>query len=58
MRYTEGEEVLAKHPVLLEYHRGTVLNVKGDRCKIKFDTGGEHVVNEDDIQVRTSQEPN
>jgi len=51
MKYTEGEQVLAKHPLLLGYHRGTVLDVKGDRCVIKFDTGGEHMVNEDDVQV-------
>jgi len=51
MKYTEGEQVLAKHPLLLGYHRGTVLDVKGDRYMIKFDTGGEHMVNEDDVQV-------
>jgi hypothetical protein len=51
MKYTEGEQVLAKHPLLLGYHRGTVLDVKGDRYVIKFDTGGEHTVNEDDVQV-------
>ncbi|EZA47791.1 hypothetical protein DMN91_003735 [Ooceraea biroi] len=50
MKYTEGEQVLAKHPALLEYHRGTILNIRGDRYKIKFDTGGEHTVSEDDIQ--------
>lgn len=51
MKFTEGEEVLAKHPNTSEYYRGRILNVRGDRYKIQFETGMEHTVRENDIKA-------
>lgn len=59
MRFTEGEEVLAKHPNTSDYYKGRILNVRGDRYKIKFETGAEYIVSENDIKVITGFiEPN
>lgn len=54
MKFTEGEEVLAKHPNTSEYYKGRILNVRGDRYKIQFETGTEHTVRENDIKVNRS----
>ncbi|XP_011171224.1 delta(14)-sterol reductase TM7SF2 [Solenopsis invicta] len=51
MKFTEGEEVLAKHPNTSEYYKGKILNVRGDRYKIHFETGVEHTVRENDIKA-------
>ncbi|XP_011876175.1 PREDICTED: delta(14)-sterol reductase [Vollenhovia emeryi] len=51
MKFTEGEEVLAKHPNTSEYYKGRILNVKGDRYKIQFETGIESMVREHDIKA-------
>lgn len=51
MKFSEGEEVLAKHPNTSEYYKGRILYVRGDRYKIKFETGTEHMVSESDIKV-------
>lgn len=51
MKFTEGEQVLAKHPNTSEYYKGRILNVRGDRYKIQFETGIEHTVRENDIKV-------
>ncbi|XP_012215085.2 delta(14)-sterol reductase TM7SF2 [Linepithema humile] len=50
MKFTEGEQVLAKHPNTSEYYKGRILNVRGDRYKIQFETGIEHTVRENDIK--------
>ncbi|XP_020300602.1 delta(14)-sterol reductase isoform X2 [Pseudomyrmex gracilis] len=50
MKFTEGEEVLAKHPKNSEYYKARILDVTGDRYKIKFMAGGEHVVKETDMK--------
>ncbi|XP_070524612.1 delta(14)-sterol reductase TM7SF2 isoform X2 [Cardiocondyla obscurior] len=54
MKFTEGEEVLAKHPNTSEYYKGKILNVRGDRYKIQFETGIEHIVRENDIKYERS----
>lgn len=51
MKFTEGEQVLAKYPNTSEYYKGRILNVRGDRYKIQFETGTEHMVRENDIKV-------
>jgi len=51
MKFTEGEEVLAKHPNTSEYYKGRILNIRGDRYKIQFETGIERTVRENDIKV-------
>lgn len=51
MMFTEGEEVIAKYPNTSEYHKGRILNVKGDQYKIRFETGAEHTVSQMDIKV-------
>ncbi|XP_018306413.1 delta(14)-sterol reductase isoform X1 [Mycetomoellerius zeteki] len=51
MKFSEGEEVLAKHPNTSEYYKGRILNVRGDRYKIHFETGIEHTVRENDIKA-------
>ncbi|XP_071642688.1 delta(14)-sterol reductase TM7SF2 isoform X3 [Temnothorax longispinosus] len=50
MKFTEGEEVLAKYPNTSEYYKGRILNVRGDRYKIQFETGMEYTVRENDIK--------
>ncbi|XP_029177423.1 delta(14)-sterol reductase [Nylanderia fulva] len=50
MKFTEGEQVLAKYPNSSEYYKGRILNIRGDRYKIKFETGTEHMVRENDIK--------
>ncbi|XP_015610469.1 delta(14)-sterol reductase [Cephus cinctus] len=56
MRFSEGDAVLAKPPNTLEYLRGKVLNVKGDKYKIKFPGGEQFLVHESDIKAeRTSR---
>ncbi|XP_029662296.1 delta(14)-sterol reductase [Formica exsecta] len=50
MKFTEGEQVLAKHPNTSEYYKGRILNIRGDRYKIQFETGTEHMVKENDIK--------
>ncbi|XP_032667096.1 delta(14)-sterol reductase TM7SF2 isoform X2 [Odontomachus brunneus] len=58
MMFTEGEEVIAKYPNTSEYHKGKVLNIRGDQYKIRFDTGVEHTVNQMDIKrERTARTP-
>lgn len=54
MKFTEGEQVLAKHPNTSEYYKGRILNIRGDRYKIQFETGTEHMVKENDIKVIAS----
>ncbi|XP_036149126.1 delta(14)-sterol reductase TM7SF2 [Monomorium pharaonis] len=54
MKFTEGEEVLAKHPNTSEYYKGRILNVRGDRYKIQFETGVEYTVRENDIKAERS----
>ncbi|KYM97478.1 PREDICTED: delta(14)-sterol reductase [Cyphomyrmex costatus] len=51
MKFSEGEEVLAKHPNTSEYYKGKILNIRGDRYKIHFETGIEHTVRENDIKA-------
>lgn len=51
MKFAEGEQVLAKYPNTSEYYKGRILNVRGDRYKIQFETGTEHMVKENDIKV-------
>ncbi|KAG5341328.1 LBR protein, partial [Acromyrmex charruanus] len=51
MKFSEGEEVLAKHPNTSEYYKGKILNVRGDRYKIHFETGIEYTVRENDIKA-------
>lgn len=51
MKFTEGEQVLAKYPNTSEYYKGRILNIRGDRYKIQFETGTEHTVRENDIKV-------
>lgn len=51
MKFTEGEQVLAKYPNTSEYYKGKILNVRGDRYKIQFETGTKHTVRENEIKV-------
>ncbi|XP_011686733.1 PREDICTED: delta(14)-sterol reductase [Wasmannia auropunctata] len=53
MKFTEGEEVLAKHPNTSEYYKGKILNVRGDRYRIQFETGIQHTVRETDIKAES-----
>ncbi|KAL6265496.1 hypothetical protein P5V15_002292 [Pogonomyrmex californicus] len=54
MKFSEGDEVLAKHPNTSEYYKGKILNVKGDRYRIQFQTGTEYTVRENDIKADRS----
>lgn len=51
MTFSEGDEVLAKHPSSDEYYRGKILSMKGDRYKVQFEAGTEHTVHSSDVKV-------
>ncbi|KOC64810.1 Lamin-B receptor [Habropoda laboriosa] len=56
MKFSEGEEVLVKHPNTEEYQKAKVLNMRGERYKVQFDTGIEQYINATDIkETRTSR---
>ena len=49
--FSEGDEVLAKHPSSHEYYKGKILSMKGDRYKVQFETGTEHTVHSSDLKA-------
>lgn len=51
MKFSEGDEVLAKHPNSNEYCKGQILSMRGDRYKVQFDTGNEYSVHANDVKV-------
>lgn len=51
MKFSEGEQVLAKYPNTSEYYKGRIINVRGDRYKIQFETGAAYTVSQNDIKV-------
>ncbi|CAK9808443.1 Delta(14)-sterol reductase LBR [Anthophora plagiata] len=58
MRFSEGEEVLVKNPNTEEYRKAKILNMRGERYKVQFETGIEQYVNAMDIkfhETRTSR---
>ncbi|XP_015120862.1 delta(14)-sterol reductase [Diachasma alloeum] len=50
MKFSEGEEVLAKPPNSEDYQKGTVVSVRGDKYRIVFEGGAEMSMHEEDIQ--------
>lgn len=51
MKFSEGEEVLVKHPSTDRYHKGKILSMRGERYKVQFETGIEQYVHSTDIKV-------
>lgn len=51
MKFSEGDEVLAKHPNSNEYCKGQILSMRGDRYKVQFDTGNEYSVHANDVKI-------
>lgn len=51
MTFSEGDEVLAKHPTSDEYYKGKILSMKGDRYKVQFEAGTEYTVHSSDIKA-------
>lgn len=51
MKFSEGEEVLAKNPNTGEYNKGKILSIRGERYKVQFEMGIEQYVHSTDIKV-------
>ncbi|XP_033184519.1 lamin B receptor isoform X1 [Bombus vancouverensis nearcticus] len=51
MKFSEGEEVLVKHPSTDRYHKGKILSMRGERYKVQFETGIEQYVHSTDIKM-------
>lgn len=51
MKFSEGDEVLAKHPSTDRYHKVKILGMRGERYKVQFETGIEQYVHPSDIKV-------
>lgn len=51
MKFSEGEEILAKHPNSDKYYKGKILSIKGERYKVQFETGIEQYIDSTDIKV-------
>lgn len=51
MKFSEGDQVLAKLPNSDEFVKGKVVGVKGSRYKVQVKGGGEHSVGEGDLKV-------
>ncbi|XP_011504313.1 PREDICTED: delta(14)-sterol reductase isoform X2 [Ceratosolen solmsi marchali] len=56
MKFSEGEQVLAKMPSSDDYQKARIVNVKGNKYKVLFRGGEEYTVNETDLKAqRTSR---
>ncbi|XP_012345755.1 delta(14)-sterol reductase TM7SF2 isoform X2 [Apis florea] len=51
MKFSEGEEILAKHPNSDKYYKGKILSIKGERYKVQFETGIEQYIDSTDIKM-------
>lgn len=56
MKYSEGDQVLAKHPSTDEYVKGKVVAIRGTKYKVQVRGGNEISVGEADVKAqRTSR---
>lgn len=51
MKFSEGDQVLAKIPTSDEYQKGKIVNIRGSKYKVQFKGGVEHTVSEADVRV-------
>ncbi|KOX78838.1 Lamin-B receptor [Melipona quadrifasciata] len=51
MKFSEGDEVLVKHPSTDRYHKVKILGMRGERYKVQFETGIEQYVHPTDIKI-------
>lgn len=52
MKFTEGEQVLAKNPKSSDYLKAKILSIRGEKYKIQLiPSGVELIVDEMDIKV-------
>lgn len=51
MKFSEGEEILAKYPNSDKYYKGKILSIKGEQYKVQFETGIEQYIDSTDIKV-------
>jgi hypothetical protein len=51
MKFSAGEQVLAKMPSTDDYQKARVLKIKGSKYKVLFKGGEEHTVKETDVKV-------
>ncbi|XP_076234062.1 lamin B receptor [Calliopsis andreniformis] len=51
MKFSEGDNILAKHPDFNEYYKGKILSMRGERYKVQFETGNEFMIHSADVKA-------